>query len=162
MKIAAVVSTRGGPGKTTVGANLGAFCADAGLRTLLIDLDNQPSLSSFYALSHEATGGTYQLIANNETRFDQIISQTCIPNLSLIHSNDPFNQLSNLLLHAADGRLRLKNLLPAFERDFDRHPGCPLHCLGDGTAGRAYGYLSRHARHVDRTGVSSRDASALP
>lgn len=33
MKVAAVVSTKGGPGKTTVGANLGAFCADAGLRT---------------------------------------------------------------------------------------------------------------------------------
>jgi cellulose biosynthesis protein BcsQ len=46
MKVAAVVSTKGGPGKTTVGVNLGAFCADAGIRTLLIDLDNQPSLSS--------------------------------------------------------------------------------------------------------------------
>ncbi len=119
MKVTAVVSTKGGPGKTTVGVNLGAFCADAGIRTLLIDLDNQPSLSSFYALSHEAPGGTYQLIANNETRADQVISHTCIPNLSLIHSNDPFNQLGNLLLHAADGRLRLKNLLPAFEQDFD-------------------------------------------
>ncbi|VVN09878.1 hypothetical protein PS682_03825 [Pseudomonas fluorescens] len=76
MKVAAVVSTKGGPGKTTVGANLGAFCADAGVRTLLIDLDNQPSLSSFYNLSHEAPGGTYQLITSNETRPDQIISQT--------------------------------------------------------------------------------------
>lgn len=46
MKVAAVVSTKGGPGKTTVGVNLGAFCADAGIRTLLIDLDNQLSLSS--------------------------------------------------------------------------------------------------------------------
>ncbi|WP_339436271.1 ParA family protein [Pseudomonas sp. EL_65y_Pfl1_R32] len=119
MKVAAVVSTKGGPGKTTVGANLGAFCADAGVRTLLIDLDNQPSLSSFYNLSHEAPGGTYQLITSNETRPDQIISQTCIPNLSLIKSNDPFNLLSNLLLHAADGRLRLKNLMPAFAQDFD-------------------------------------------
>lgn len=59
MKVAAVVSTKGGPGKTTVGANLGAFCADAGLRTLLIDLDTQPSLSSFYTLTHEAPDGTY-------------------------------------------------------------------------------------------------------
>ncbi|MFL9673400.1 ParA family protein [Pseudomonas sp. NFACC42-2] len=57
MKVTAVVSTKAGPGKTTVGVNLGAFCADAGIRTLLIDLDNQPSLSSFYALSHEAPGG---------------------------------------------------------------------------------------------------------
>ena len=60
MKVAAVVSTKGGPGKTTVGVNPGAFCADAGLRTLLIDLDTQPSLSSFYTLTHEAPGGTYQ------------------------------------------------------------------------------------------------------
>jgi cellulose biosynthesis protein BcsQ len=60
MKVTAVVSTKGGPGKTAVGVNLGAFCADAGIRTLLIDLDNQPSLSSFYALSHEAPGGTWR------------------------------------------------------------------------------------------------------
>ena len=51
MKVTAVVSTKGGPGKTTVGVNLGAFCADAGIRTLLIDLDNQPSLSSFSSFS---------------------------------------------------------------------------------------------------------------
>lgn len=104
MKIATVVSTKGGPGKTTVTANPGAFCADSNLRTLLIDLDTQPSLSSFYRLDHEAPGGTYQLIAKNETRSSQVISRTCIPNLSLILSNDPFNQLSNPLLHAVDGR----------------------------------------------------------
>jgi chromosome partitioning related protein ParA len=119
MKIASVISTKGGPGKTTVTANLGAFCADSNIRTLLLDLDTQPSLSSFYRIEHEAFGGTYQLIAQNDTRADQVISRTCIPNLSLILSNDPHNQLSNLLLHAADGRLRLKNLVAAFEEDFD-------------------------------------------
>ena len=119
MKVAAVVSTKGGPGKTTVGANLGAFCADAGLRTLLIDLDTQPSLSSFYTLTYETRRGNYQLIANDETRANQVISKTCIPNLSLIHSNDPLNQLGSLLLHAADGRFRLKNLIPAFAQNFD-------------------------------------------
>ncbi|MBX8508974.1 ParA family protein [Pseudomonas cichorii] len=119
MRIVSIVSTKGGPGKTTVTANLGAFCADANLRTLLIDLDTQPSLSSFYRLDHEAPGSIYEFIAHNETRFEQIVSRTCIPNLSLILSNDPFNQLSNLLLHAADGRLRLKNLMSAFADDFD-------------------------------------------
>jgi chromosome partitioning related protein ParA len=119
MTIASVLSTKGGPGKTTVSANLGAFCADAGIRTLLIDLYTQPSLSSFYRLEHEAPGGTYQLISQNNTRADQVISRTCIPNLSLILSNDPHNQLSNMLLYAADGRLRLKNLVPAFADDFD-------------------------------------------
>lgn len=32
-----------------------------------------------------------------------------------IHSTDPFNQLGNMLLYAADERLRLKNLLPVRE-----------------------------------------------
>lgn len=119
MKIASVISTKGGPGKTTVTANLGAFCAESNLRTLLVDLDTQPSLSSFYRLEHEAPGGTYELISQNQTHADQVISRTCIPNLSVILSNDPHNQLSNMLLYAADGRLRLKNLVAAFADDFD-------------------------------------------
>lgn len=119
MKIASVISTKGGPGKTTVTANLGAFCAESNLRTLLVDLDTQPSLSSFYRLEHEAPGGTYELISQNQTRADQVISRTCIPNLSVILSNDPHNQLSNMLLYAADVRLRLKNLVASFADDFD-------------------------------------------
>jgi len=119
MKIASVLSTKGGPGKTTVTANLGAFCADSNIRTLLIDLDTQPSLSSFYSLDSEAPGGTYQLISQNETIPDLVVSRTCIPNLSLILSNDPHNQLSNMLLYAADGRLRLKNLMSEFAQDYD-------------------------------------------
>ena len=119
MKVAAVVSTKGGPGKTAAGANLGVFCADAGLRTLLIDLDTQPSMSSFYTLTYETRRGNYQLIANDETRANQVISKTCIPNLSVIHQNDPLNQLGSLLFHAADGRFRLKNLITTFAQDFD-------------------------------------------
>ena len=53
MKSASVISTKGGPGKTRVTANPGAFCADSNIRTLLIDLDTQRSLSSFYRISDE-------------------------------------------------------------------------------------------------------------
>ncbi|KPY11762.1 ParA family protein, partial [Pseudomonas syringae group genomosp. 3] len=50
---------------------------------------------------------------------ERIISRTSIPNLSLILSNDPNNQLINLLLQAPDGRLRLAHLLKAFANHFD-------------------------------------------
>jgi chromosome partitioning related protein ParA len=120
MKKISVVSTKGGTGKTTTTANLGALCADAGLRTLMIDLDPvQPSLSSYYELAHEAEGGIYDLIALNITEPERVISRTVIPNLSLIVSNDPNNQLINLLLQAPDGRLRLSQLLVAFDNQFD-------------------------------------------
>jgi chromosome partitioning related protein ParA len=45
MKITTILSTKGRPRKNTVTANLGAFCADANIRTPLIDLDTQPSLA---------------------------------------------------------------------------------------------------------------------
>ncbi|WP_085597404.1 MULTISPECIES: ParA family protein [unclassified Pseudomonas] len=119
-KKAGKISTKGGTGKTTGSTNLGAFTADAGLRTLLIDLDPvQPSASSYFPLIHEAPGGIYELLAFNETDPARVISRTNIPNLDVIVSNDVNNQLNNLLLQAPDGRLRLANLMPEFESQYD-------------------------------------------
>ncbi len=50
MRVICVVSSKGGVGKTTASANLGGLAADAGLKTLLIDLDGQPTLSSYFPL----------------------------------------------------------------------------------------------------------------
>ncbi|WP_434965406.1 AAA family ATPase, partial [Escherichia coli] len=45
---------RNGVGKTTTAANLGGFAADTGLRVLLLDLDVQPTLSSYFTLAERA------------------------------------------------------------------------------------------------------------
>ncbi|MCK8663733.1 ParA family protein [Pseudomonas azerbaijanoccidens] len=119
MRVVSVVSTKGGVGKTTVAANLGGLLADAGLRVLLLDLDSQPTLSSYYALSHEAIAGAYECIALNLTDLAQIISTTTVIGLDLILSNDDQGRLSTLLLYAPDGRLRLRNLLDAFRPRYD-------------------------------------------
>ena len=88
MQVVSIISTKGGVGKTTTAANLGGLAADAGLRVLLLDLDVQPTLSSYYELAHRAPGGIYEL-------------------------------LNTLLLHAPDGRLRLRHLLPALAPLYD-------------------------------------------
>ena len=119
MRVVSVISTKGGVGKTTVTANLGGLLADAGLRVLLLDLDSQPTLSSYYALSHNAIAGAYEFIALNLTDPAQIISTTTVVGLDLILSNDDQGRLSTLLLHAPDGRLRLRNLLDAFRPNYD-------------------------------------------
>lgn len=119
MRVLAVISSKGGVGKTTVAANLGGLLADAGLRVLLLDLDSQPTLSSYYGLSQQAPGGSYELIAHNQTAQAQVISHTAVAGLDLILSNDPLGHLNTLLLHAPDGRLRLRGLLPAFRPDYD-------------------------------------------
>ncbi|NKF28164.1 ParA family protein [Pseudomonas sp. BGM005] len=119
MHVLSVVSTKGGVGKTTVAANLGGLLADAGLRVLLLDLDSQPTLSSYYDLSQKAVAGAYELIALNLTTPTQIVSKTLVAGLDLIISNDAQGQLNTLLLHAPDGRLRLRNLLDDFRPRYD-------------------------------------------
>jgi len=119
MQVISIISTKGGVGKTTTAANLGGIAADAGLRVLLLDLDVQPTLSSYFLLESRASGGTYELLAFNEQDRTQLVSQTAIDGLDLIVSNDDKGQLNTLLLHAPDGRLRLRNLLPVFRPHYD-------------------------------------------
>ncbi len=86
---------------------------------LLLDLDVQPTLSSYYELAHRAPGGIYELLAFNERDLGQLVSRTIITGLDLVLSNDHRGELNTLLLHAPDGRLRLRHLLPALTPLYD-------------------------------------------
>ncbi len=117
MRRLTVVSTKGGVGKTTMAANMGGLLADLGYRVLLVDADVQPTLSSYYAIHRQAPGGLFQLLVSGDTQ--NVISSTVISNLDLIVSNDPTGQLANLLLHAPDGRTRLRHLLDQLDTPYD-------------------------------------------
>lgn len=119
MQVVSIISTKGGVSKTTTAANLGGFAADAGLRVLLLDLDVQPTLSSYFELRARASAGIYELLAFNEQSTDRLVSHTAIANLDVVLSNDDKGQLNTLLLHAPDGRLRLRNPLPIFRGHYD-------------------------------------------
>ncbi|ENQ2598375.1 conjugative transfer system coupling protein TraD [Klebsiella pneumoniae] len=119
MKILPVISPKGGEGKSTFAAYLAGFLADAGLNTLLVDADySQPTASSIFALEHESPFGLYELLMQMVSDHTQCISQTTIKNLDVIYSNDPDELLPTAMLHAADSRLRLRNILqhPFFNR----------------------------------------------
>ncbi|KTL60201.1 chromosome partitioning protein ParA [Photorhabdus laumondii subsp. laumondii] len=114
MKILPVISPKGGEGKSTHAANLAGFLADAGFKTLLLDADySQPTSSSIFALEYEAPAGLYELLMQTVDlgQKDQIISRSVINNLDVIISNDPDELLPTAMLHAPDGRLRLRNIL---------------------------------------------------
>ncbi|WP_370968773.1 ParA family protein [Amycolatopsis sp. cg9] len=64
MRVVAVMNYKGGVGKTTLTANLGAVAASRGLRVLLLDLDPQTNLTfSFYSIDD----WHHQLKDNNRT-----------------------------------------------------------------------------------------------
>ncbi len=120
MHVISVISTKVGKGKSTHTANISGFCADTGLKTLLIDGDYaQPTVSSYYSLRYEAPCGLYELLMRmaDLNQPEQLISHTNNNNLDLIISNDPHEQLKTSMMHIPDGRIRLSNLLmhPLFQ-----------------------------------------------
>src|SRR6185436_21101148 len=94
-----VISTKGGVGKTTLTANLGALLADLGLRVLLVDADVQPSLSKYFPTALAApSGGLTDVIVRGD------VTATCItpthyPNLDIVLSDDPEGKLPHWLLN---------------------------------------------------------------
>lgn len=109
--IITIASTKGGSAKSTNAANIGAFCADHGLKTLLIDTDTQPTLSAYFALEYTAPGGIHEFLTYQDIEPSHIISKTTLPNLDLIQSNDPTNNVSQMLRNAPDGAIRFSFLL---------------------------------------------------
>ncbi|HHE3463714.1 ParA family protein [Pasteurella multocida] len=116
--VVTVLSTKGGVTKTTNAANISAFCADHGLKVLMIDTDVQPSLSSYYRTISNAPGGIYEFIINRNIDPAIIISKTDIPNLDLIKSNDPTGKISLLLKDSDDGVIRFNHLIKQI-KDYD-------------------------------------------
>lgn len=96
----AVVSTKGGVGKTTLTANLGALLADLGMRVLLIDADVQPSLTRYYHIADadRAPNGLTAMMRKGA------VTPDCISRLTL--PPPTFQGRSSPALNA-DGRLDL-------------------------------------------------------
>ena len=101
MQVVSIISTKGGVGKTTTAANLGGLAADAGLRVLLLDLDVQPTLSSYYELTQRAPGGIYELLAFNERDLDQLVSGTIIAGLGPSAVQRPSGRAEHLVAACA-------------------------------------------------------------
>jgi chromosome partitioning related protein ParA len=116
-----VTSTKGGVGKTTLTANLGALLADMGLRVLLIDADVQPSLSKYFplAVAKPAAGLTEVIVRGTVSA--SCITETRYRNLDIVISDDPEGNLPHWLLNRIDRGFRLRFALqsPAVVEAYD-------------------------------------------
>ncbi|MBV6540772.1 ParA family protein [Ursidibacter maritimus] len=109
--VVSMISTKGGVTKSTNVANIGAFCADHGIRTLMIDTDIQPTLSSYYHISNQSPFGVYELFNRPDLPIEQIITQTEFDNLDIIQSNDPRDRLTTELNGLPGGVLKFRELI---------------------------------------------------
>lgn len=116
-----VTSTKGGVGKTTLTANLGALLADMGLRVLLIDADVQPSLSKYFPLAvAKPAAGLTEVIVRGAVN-TSCITATVYQNLDIVISDDPEGNLPHWLLNRIDRGFRLRFALqsPAVVEAYD-------------------------------------------
>ncbi|MBC8386204.1 MAG: ParA family protein [Gammaproteobacteria bacterium] len=116
-KVIGVVSTKGGVGKTSVTASIGAVLADMGQKILLVDGDFQQSLSSYYRIRHQAQHGIIELITRVNP--EHCISTTEIHNLHLIQSNDNKAKLLYWLKESTNNVYYLKAALHKIRDDYD-------------------------------------------
>ena len=116
-KIISVTNVKGGVGKSTSALFISNVLADEGQKVLLIDIDSQNSLTSFYFDDYESISGKTIL----EAMIDQISITECIytvsNNIDFIPSDI---ELCNLTLQLTDNRdFKLHTILEPIKSKYD-------------------------------------------
>src|ERR1700749_3884831 len=96
MRIYATYNIKGGVGKTTTAVNLGYLAAEAGLRTVLWDLDPQGAASFMFRVKPRVKGGGRALISGKRP-LDDAIKGTDFENLDLIPADFTYRNMDLLL-----------------------------------------------------------------
>src|ERR1700761_2800037 len=96
MRIYATYNIKGGVGKTTTAVNLAYLAAEAGLRTVLWDLDPQGAASFMFRVKPKVKGGGRALISGKRP-LDDAIKGTDFDNLDLIPADFTYRNMDLLL-----------------------------------------------------------------
>ncbi|MCF6158533.1 MAG: ParA family protein [wastewater metagenome] len=117
MRSIALTNQKGGVAKTTTTVNLGACLAQIGKKVLLVDLDPQGNMSSWLGLDIHNLGKSMYNVFLEEVYFEEVLTKTCIENMTLAPSNVALAGVERILAHEKGRELILRNrLLPVAER----------------------------------------------
>jgi len=115
--ISVFVNQKGGVGKTTSAINIGAYLAEAGKKTLLVDFDAQANLSSGID-AKPLKPGIYELLSCTATA-DEAIKKTAVNNLDVIPASIDLSGAAVELIDQEERNYFLKKALAPIKENYN-------------------------------------------
>jgi chromosome partitioning protein len=183
--VTAIAAQKGGTGKTALAGSLASQWAYAGVRTLLIDLDQQANLTFAYGVDPtelEATVVDVLAPRNSVPAADVVLNELHgVPGLDLLPCDERAEALDTQLRSETMGVFKLKDALEPLLKHYDRvlidcppNVGeltvsallvadeivCPVK-MGDSNALRGLSRLTQTVEKINRRGASVRIKSLV-
>jgi chromosome partitioning protein len=119
-RVFAIANQKGGVGKTTTSINLAACLAEAGRRTLVIDLDPQSNTTTGFGVdAHKVGQSIYEVLVNDGVSIRDVIRRDVHPHLALLPAKVDLYAADIELVYLDQREYRLKRALEAVKDDFD-------------------------------------------
>ena len=99
-----IANQKGGCGKTSTAINLADALRRMGYKVLFLDCDAQANATKLLQMQPEANPGVTELILNPDTKLDDCLTATKLPNVSLVRGS--------IRLASVENRLREPSLYP--------------------------------------------------
>ncbi len=116
-KTVVFANQKGGVGKTTTAANLGAYIAEAGKKVLLIDFDPQGNLSSCVGADRNKPG-IYEVIVG-KTDAESALQKSAMEGMDILSSNINLTGANVELINFKDREFYLKNSIKDIRKNYD-------------------------------------------
>ena len=118
-KIIAFTNKKGGVGKTTTAVNMAAYCAAAGKKVLVVDIDSQGNATTALGFSKGSLKkSVYNVLVDDDTAAANILN-TKVPGLDMLPANVDLSGAEVDIVYKRNREKLLKEALERVRNDYD-------------------------------------------